>query len=90
MFTIIIFFLVRINIMRKKYIHISFVRFVHLFHVSCVCFVYSFRVSCVRFVYRAFFVRLRFMRIVNLYDPGSVHIEISKIVLAPVSGNITA
>ena len=40
-----------------------------------------FHVSCVRFVHRAFFVsfvssvrsfRLRLVRIVNLYDPGSV------------------
>ena len=54
-----------------------------LFHVSCVRFVYSaFFVSFVSsvrsffvrlsFVLFAFFVRLRLVRIVSLYDPGSV------------------
>ena len=60
--------------------------FVHSFRVSCVRFVYRAFVSCiVRFSYRscealvrfsfasfAFSVRLRFVRIVNIYDPGSV------------------
>ena len=63
---------------------------VRSFRVSCVRFVYRafvsyiVRFSCrsceafVRFsfVSFAFFVCLRFVRIVNLYDPGSVHCKI--------------
>ena len=63
--------------------NVSFRSFVR---VSCVCFMYRAFTSCiVRFSYRscqafvrfsfvlfAFFVRLRLVRIVNLYDPGSV------------------
>jgi hypothetical protein len=59
---------------------------VRSFRVSCVRIVYRAFVSCiVRFLYRsceafvrfsfvsfAFFVRLCLVRIVNLYDPGSV------------------
>ena len=59
---------------------------VHSFRVSCVCFVHRAFVSCiVRFLYRwceafvrlsfvsfAFSIRLRFVRIVNLYDPGNI------------------
>ena len=57
---------------------------VRSFCVSCIRFVYRAFVSCiVRFSYRscevfvrfsfAFSVCLHFVRIVNLYDPGSVH-----------------
>ena len=60
---------------------------VHSLGVSCVRFVYRAFASCiVRFSHRsceafvrfsfvsfAFSVRLRFLRIVSLYDPGSVH-----------------
>ena len=57
---------------------VSCVRFVYRAFVSCI--VRSFRISYVfrvvrvkrSFVSFAFFVRLRLVRIVNLYDPGSV------------------
>ena len=51
---------------------------VRSFRVSCVCFVYRVFVSCIVPSFRIScrsceaFVRLRFVCIVNLYDPGSV------------------
>jgi hypothetical protein len=61
-------------------------RIVRSFHFVRSCIVRSFRVSCVfrivrvqrsfvfRFVSFVFFVRLRLVRIANLYDSGSVYI----------------
>jgi hypothetical protein len=42
--------------------------FVCVFHIVCLCIVRSFRVSCVFRIVRSF----RLLRIVSLYDPGSV------------------
>jgi hypothetical protein len=61
-----------------SFVRVSSARFVYRAFVSCI--VRSLRVSCVfrivrlkrSFVSCAFFVRLRLVRIVNLYDPGYV------------------
>ena len=70
-----------------RFVYRAFVScIVHSFRVSCICFMYRafvsyiVRFSChsceafVRFSFFsfAFFVRLRFVRSVSLYDPGSV------------------
>ena len=83
--------------------NVSFRSFVR---VSCVCFMYRAFDSCiVRFSYRsfqafvrfsfvlfAFFARLRLVRIVNLYDPGSVLVvynNLCSFLTYDVSANLT-
>jgi hypothetical protein len=63
------------NVSFRSFVRVSFVFFMYRASVSCIV-RFSYR-SCqafVRFsfVLFAFFVRLRLVRIVNLYDPGSV------------------
>ena len=72
------------NIYNDSFVHVSCVRFVYRSFLSCIVrlrFPYSsfvsFRSCIVRFSHRsfvsfAFFVRLRLVRIISLYDPGSV------------------
>ena len=76
-----------------------FVRsFVYRAFVSCI--VLSFRASCVfrivrvkrSFVLFAFFARLHLVRIVNLYDPGSVLViynNLCSFLIYDVSANLT-
>ena len=59
----------------RSFVRVSCVRFVYRAFVSCiVCFSYRSCEAfvCFSFVSFAFVVRLRLVRIVSLYDPGSV------------------